>query len=275
MHPIRQISIICFAFLSIDALLLKADEQVAGALAKLFPTEMIGLQRITGTRPKAEDEFMEEIGARMFKQAESDSKLAEIMKRMPQAAPEQRTELQKQLLDKIGATDAERKKFETIVARPVDAVFLVGPVIPFQVVRKGNRISFRPKPGTQFAPNDAEERAAFELLTIIELKNDASDAVILGQSLGAASWYEVNSKRGEKNKGIEWTFKALPARSGDIVLGGKKYQNVKLNATLRCGYSADAKRREILVAVWPADQSVVDGSIASFAISTVSADAKR
>lgn len=87
MHPIRQISIICFAFLSIDALLLKADEQVAGALAKLFPTEMIGLQRITGTRPKAEDEFMEEIGARMFKQAESDSKLAEIMKRMPQAAP--------------------------------------------------------------------------------------------------------------------------------------------------------------------------------------------
>lgn len=65
------------------------------------------------------------------------------------------------------------------------------------------------------------------------------------------------------------------SKSGDTVLGGKKYQNVKLNTTIRCGYNADAKRREILVGVWPADKSVVDGSIASFAISTVSADAKR
>lgn len=274
-HSLSCCLLIGVVLLSLQPRSLKAGENEVRALAKLFPTNMISVQRLqTGHMPN-DIAFLDDINNRMTTAMKSDASLMQQMKAGPPKTAMEKEALKNVVLKKIGVSDAEIERLNALHSQPEPEPHLSGPTVSFSVSRNIDAMTFQLSEGTTIDKSDAKLKSAIELLSTLKLKVDATDAELMGYSFGPGKWYDLEDKRSGKQRGIEWLGQSLPSRTPVTLPSGKRLESEKVDAVVRVGYSEKQKQLRIWVAVWPSGASVETGELAFFVMKSISSTTEK
>ncbi len=252
-----------------------ADENEVRALAKLFPTKLISVQRLQEGHKPEDLAFMDDMNKRFMKAIQSDPSLSEQAKGGPPKTDAEREALKKLVFKKIGVSNPDAERLNTLISQIEPEPHPSGPEVTFSVSRKGEVINFQLSEGTVVDKSDLKLKSAIELLSTVKLKEDATDAEIMGYSFGPGQWYDFIDKKSGRKRGIEWIGKSLPLRNGGALPSGKRLAGEKVDAVVRFGYSEKQKQVRILVAVFPSNAPPETGDYAHFSMKSISSNTTK
>ncbi len=261
--------------LSLQLKPLNAGENEVRALAKLFPTNMISVQRLQVGHTPEDLAFIDEMGKRFMKAIQSDASLMEQTKGGPPKTDTERAALKNVVFKKIGVNDADIERLNTLMSQVEPEPHPSGPEVTFSVSRTGEVMIFKLSEGALVDKTDLKLKSAIELLSTLKLKVDATDAELTGYSLGPGKWYDLDDKRSGKNRGIEWLGRSLPTRTGGTLPSGKRMDSEKIDAVVRFGYLEKQKQLRIWLAVFPSGASIETGDFALFSMKSISSTTKK
>jgi len=259
---------------------LNAGEKEALALAKLFPSELIAVQRIeTGLSPE-EMEFMNSISPRLEEAMKENPELMLLMKdhaELVKSGARSAGSMPQEVGEKFGLSAEEVTKMNSL-SKGVFLVRRTGPIIYFLVQRENNALIFRRKQDVAAVPSDEATVTIERLLSNLKLRLDASDAQLLGVSIGPAEWIDTTqNKYGNmtgKGKGLQWSGVGLQSPKA-LNIARKQIKDTPLQATVWCMYKAEHKMTICAIQIAPEGAEDAASEKALFMIASAPAIPKK
>jgi hypothetical protein len=240
--------------------LLGGDKEVA-ALAKLFTTDSMSVQRISVSLDNSDQAFFEKISQNLSDVVKKNPAAANQLAKFFQPKDEADKKAGGELLRRqLNLTDSECERLLAIVEfqrNPMPRQ--VGDPIAVQVKRIDNIIHFEIQHSDSTSGSDEGLAAATRLLTSLKLRADATGAELMKCDLGPAEWIETTANDNSVRKGLEWQGRGIKIPREGLVLQGNTLQATKVDATVWFVYDSRAKQTEISIAIWPAGGRVDAG----------------
>jgi len=260
--------------------ILNAGEKEALALAKLFPSKLIAVQRIERGLSPEEMEFMNSISPRLEEAMKKNPELMSLMKdhREQVESGAKPRSIPQELVEKLGLSAEEVAKLNLILSKGDFPIRRTGPVMYFDVQRENNALTFRRKDDIAPVASDEATVTIERLLSSLELRVDASDAQLLGVSIGPAEWIDTTqNKYGNmtgKGKGLQWSGDGLQSPKA-LNIAGKQIKDTPLQATVWCMYKAEHKMTICAIQIAPEGAEDAASEKALFMIASAPAIPKK